>query len=47
MTHIRITLEVDLWFVTDFSGRPVGPIFKGQAVHCLTLEGVTETSVTN
>jgi hypothetical protein len=37
--------------VTDVSGRPSGPKFKGQAMDFLTLKmgptGCTETSITN
>jgi hypothetical protein len=37
--------------VTDVSGQIIGPIFKGKALACLTLEdginGFSETFVTN
>jgi hypothetical protein len=38
--------SVDLWFVTDVSGQPIPPIFKGQAVQvldCLTFDRETLT----
>jgi hypothetical protein len=28
-------------FVTEVAARSIGPIFKGQASHCLTLENGT------
>jgi hypothetical protein len=36
---------VDWYFVADFWGKTIGPIFMGQSVQedCLTLEDGTET----
>ena len=37
------TCSTDWWLVTDVSGQPITPIFKGQAI----LFGLLKTSVTN
>jgi hypothetical protein len=44
MGSFRILRNVELYFLTDVSGKPIGPFFKGQALQEECHSGVDEDS---